>query len=101
MLQGEEVMVTKHQGRDVELQLAHEALAAEGGDQVLAGDARDGRHEEGELLLSVLRLHTGAHRLGHQRVREPGCQCELQRKVKSDDLTSYLDDQSHQTNHCV
>ena len=70
-------MVTKHEGRDVKLQLAHEALAAEGGDQVLAGDAGDGRDEEGELLLSVLRLHAGAHRLGHQRVGKPGCQCEL------------------------
>ena len=77
VLQGEEVMVTKHQGRDVELQLAHEALAAEGGDQVLAGDAGDGRHEEGELLLPVIRLHTGAHRLRHQRVGEPGCKCEM------------------------
>ena len=76
MLQGKEVVVTKHQGRDVELQLAHEALAAEGGDQVLAGDARDGRHEEGELLLPVIRLLAGAHRLGHQRVGKPGCQSE-------------------------
>ena len=70
-------MVTEHQGRDVELQLAHEALAAEGADQVLAGDAGDGRDEDGELLLPVLRLLAGAHRLGHQGVGEPGCQCEL------------------------
>lgn len=70
-------MVTEHQGRDVQLELAHEALAAEGGDQVVAGGAGHGRGEEGELLLSLLRLKVGAHRLGHQGVGEPGCRMEI------------------------
>ena len=72
MLEGEEVMVTEHQGRDVQIQLAHEALAAEGGDQAVTGGAGHGRGEEGELILPLLRLQAGAHRLGHQGVGEPG-----------------------------
>ena len=64
--------MTEHQGRDVQLQPAHEALAAEGGDQVVSGAAGDGRDEEGELLLSLLSLSTRAHRLGHQWVGEAG-----------------------------
>ena len=56
MLQGEEVMVTEHQGGDVELQLTDEAVAAQGGNQVVPGGAGDGRDEEGELLLSLLSL---------------------------------------------
>ena len=72
MLQGEKVMVTEHQRGDVELQLTDKALAAEGGDQVVAGAAGDGRDEEGELLLSLLSLSTRAHRLGHQWVGEAG-----------------------------
>ena len=73
MLQGEEVMVTEHQGGDVELQLADKAWAAEGGDQVVPGGAGDGRDEEGELLRSLLSLGTRAHRLGHQGVGETSC----------------------------
>ena len=73
VLQGEKVMVTEHQRADVELQLTDEALAAEGGDQVVPGGAGDGRDEEGELLLSLLSLGTRAHRLGHQGVGETSC----------------------------
>ena len=65
-------MVTEHQRGDVELQLTHKALTAEGGDQVVPGAAGDGRDEEGELLLSLLSLSTRAHRLGHQWVGEAG-----------------------------
>ena len=70
-------MVTEHQRGDVELQLTDEALAAEGGDQVVPGGAGDGRDEEGELLLSLLSLGTRAHRLGHEGAGEAGWQWEL------------------------
>ena len=61
MLQRKEVVVTEHQGGNVELQLTGEAGGAEGGDQVVARGAGDGRDEDNELLLRVLGLHTGAH----------------------------------------
>ena len=77
MLQGEQVVVAEHQGGDVELQLTDEAVAAQGGNQVVPGGAGDGRDEEGELLLSLLSLGTRTHRLGHQGVGEAGCQWEL------------------------
>ena len=73
-------MVTEHQRGDVELQLTDKALAAEGGDQVVAGGAGHGRGEEGELILPLLRLQAGAHRLGHQGVGEPGCTMEIAMK---------------------
>ena len=93
--------MTEHQGRDVQLQPAHEALAAEGGDQVVAGGAGHGRDEEGELLLPLLRLQAGAHRLGHQGVGEPGCRMLRSIESVESDLSSYRDAQCHQTSHCV